>query len=68
MHACWIGRWIHEHLVGARSSEKQFETEILCLGRREVDGPPPDGRLEWNDAEIKEGLTDLSRGERCATA
>ncbi|BDA45673.1 Transcription elongation factor SPT6 [Coccomyxa sp. Obi] len=55
--------WIHEHLVGALSTEKRLETELVLLGMREVDGPP-DGRQEWAERALKGGIRQLPRGER----
>lgn len=52
--------------MGNLAREMRQETQIMIHGRKEVDGPPPDGRREWGKHELKEGITDLSKGERCA--
>ncbi|CAL8470742.1 g10284 [Coccomyxa elongata] len=57
--------WIHEHLVGALSTEKRLETELVLYGRREVDGEgPPDGEREWPKFALKGDIRQLPRGER----
>jgi hypothetical protein len=61
-----VCRWIYEHLIGSLSSDNRKETEIMQHGRREVDGPPPDGRREWGYKELRDDITDLSKGERLA--
>lgn len=63
-----VGRWIHEHLVGALSMEKRLETELVLYGRREVDGEgPPDGEREWPKYALKGDIRQLPRGERWET-
>lgn len=51
-------------MIGSLSSDNRKETEIMQHGRREVDGPPPDGRREWGYKELRDDITDLSKGER----
>ena len=59
-------RWIHARLVGERKNKRRRETDLLAVGRREVEGRPPDGPREWDPDELAGGIDDLSRGLRCA--
>ena len=58
-------RWIHERLVGNKSSTKRLETKLLLEGRLLVEGPPRDGRPLYGPEELRADVQDLSRGQRC---
>ena len=54
--------------MGALSIKKRLETEVVLLGRREVDGEgPPDGEREWRKGALKGDISQLPRGERWAS-
>ena len=59
-----LARWIYERLVGGKATRAKLETRLLLEGRREVEGPPPDGRARWGRDELREDLQDCSRGQR----
>ena len=62
------GRWIQAHLVGDKSRPR-LERDLLEAGCIEVDGKPRDGKQrmrpnEYDDGELVQGITDLSKGLR----
>lgn len=66
---CLQARKITENSGETEGSRRSIARAVLEEGILEVDGRPNDGRPRrnpgyWDEDELEEGLTDLSRGTR----